>query len=119
MKEIQPKSSINATIRMPGSKSITHRALIAASLANGESLLKGFLTSKDTFYTVNALRELGVEISIAGKNITISGLGGKFPVAADRKEIFLGNSGTSYRLLLSTISLARGEYSLTGTPRMY
>jgi 3-phosphoshikimate 1-carboxyvinyltransferase len=119
VKEIQPKSSINATIRMPGSKSITHRALIAASLANGESLLKGFLTSKDTFYTVNALRELGVEISIAGKNITISGLGGKFPVAADRKKIFLGNSGTSYRLLLSTISLARGEYILTGTPRMY
>ncbi len=119
MKEIQPKPSIDATIRMPGSKSITHRALIAASLANGESLLQGFLTSKDTLYTVNALRELGVKISIAGENITISGSGGKFPVAADRKEIFLGNSGTSYRFLLSTVALARGEYILTGVPRMY
>jgi len=62
VKEIQPKPSIDATIRMPGSKSITHRALIAASLANGESLLQGFLASKDTLYTVNALRELGVKI---------------------------------------------------------
>jgi len=119
VKEIQLKPSIDATIRMPGSKSITHRALIAASLANGESLLQGFLTSKDTLYTVNALRELGVKISIAGENITISGSGGKFPVAADRKEIFLGNSGTSYRFLLSTVALARGEYILTGVPRMY
>ena len=119
MKEIKPKQSIDATIRIPGSKSITHRALIAASLANGESLLKGLLTSKDTLYTVNALRELGVQICIEGENITISGSRGKFLSAADRKEIFLGNSGTSYRLLLSTVALARGEYILTGNPRMY
>jgi len=119
VKEIKPKQSIDATIRIPGSKSITHRALIAASLANGESLLKGLLTSKDTLYTVNALRELGVQICIEGENITISGSRGKFLSAADRKEIFLGNSGTSYRLLLSTVALARGEYILTGNPRMY
>ena len=119
MKKIQHRQSIDASIRIPGSKSITHRALIAASLANGESLLKGFLPSKDTLYTVNALRELGVQICIEGENIIISGSGGKFLSAADRKEIFLGNSGTSYRLLLSTIALARGEYILTGNPRMY
>jgi len=119
LKKIQPRQSIDASIRIPGSKSITHRALIAASLANGESLLKGFLTSKDTLYTVNALRQLGVKISIEGENITISGSGGKFLPAVDRKEIFLGNSGTSYRLLLSTVALARGEYILYGAPRMY
>jgi len=119
VKKIQPRQSIDASIRIPGSKSITHRALIAASLANGESLFKGFLTSKDTLYTVNALRELGVQICIEGENATVSGSGGNFLSATDRKEIFLGNSGTSYRLLLSTVALARGDYILTGTPRMY
>jgi 3-phosphoshikimate 1-carboxyvinyltransferase len=119
MKEIQPKESIDAAVRIPGSKSITHRALIAASLANGETLLKGFLASEDIFYTINALRELGVQICIEGENATVSGSGGDFLSATDRKEIFLGNSGTSYRLLLSTVALARGEYILTGTPRMH
>ncbi len=119
MKEIQHRQSIDASIRIPGSKSITHRALIATSLANGESLLKGFLTSKDTLYTVNALRELGVQICIEGENATVSGLRGNFLSATDKKEIFLGNSGTSYRLLLSVVALAQGEYILSGTPRMH
>ena len=119
MKEIQPRPSINAAVRIPGSKSITHRALIAASLAKGESLIKGSLDSKDTLYTVNALRELGVKISVDGENTTVYGTRGKFLPAAGRKEIFLGNSGTSYRLLLSTVALAKGEYILTGIPRMH
>ena len=104
---------------MPGSKSITHRAFIAAGLAKGKSLLKGFLASEDTFYTVNALRELGVQISIEGADTIVSGSEGKFLPAAGRKEIFLGNSGTSYRLLLSAVALAKGEYILRGTPRMH
>jgi 3-phosphoshikimate 1-carboxyvinyltransferase len=119
VKKIQPRQSIDASIRIPGSKSITHRALIAASLANGETLLKGFLASEDIFYTINALRELGVQICIEGENATVSGSGGNLLSTADRKEIFLGDSGTSYRLLLSTVALARGEYILTGTPRMH
>ncbi len=119
MKEIQLRSSIDATVRMPGSKSITHRALITAACAEGESLLEKFLSCEDTLYTVNALRELGAQISIEGENTTVSGTGGKFSPAAGSKEIFLGNSGTSYRLLLSVVALAQGEYILTGTPRMY
>ncbi|KPK29086.1 MAG: hypothetical protein AMK69_07890 [Nitrospira bacterium SG8_3] len=119
MKEIQTRSSIDATVRIPGSKSITHRALITASLAKGESVLEAFLACEDTLYTVEGLQELGVEIIINGEDTKVQGTGGEFPSVGGRKEIFLGNSGTSYRLLLSTIALARGEYILTGTPRMY
>lgn len=118
MKEIHPKSSIDASVRIPGSKSVTHRALITAGLADGESLLKEFLPCEDTLFTLSALKELGVQISIEGENTIVSGTGGKFPFAPGRKEIFMGNSGTSYRLLLSTVALARGDYILTGTPRM-
>jgi 3-phosphoshikimate 1-carboxyvinyltransferase len=119
MKEIHPRSSINSVVRIPGSKSITHRALIIASLAQKESLLDGFLSSEDTLHTINALRELGVEISIEEEHVKVMGRGGNFSPVSDRKEIFLGNSGTSYRLLLSVVALARGEYVLTGTERMY
>ncbi|MGD8228299.1 MAG: 3-phosphoshikimate 1-carboxyvinyltransferase [Desulfobacteraceae bacterium] len=119
MKELQTRSSIDATVRIPGSKSITHRALITASLASGESDLEAFLASEDTLYTVKGLQELGVEISTDGDHAKVQGTGGDFPSAGSGREIFLGNSGTSYRLLLSTIALARGEYMVTGTPRMH
>jgi len=119
MKEIQPRSRINSFVRIPGSKSITHRALITAALADGESLLKDFLSSEDTLHTVHALRELGIGISIKGQDAFISGTGGNFPHAAGTKKIFLGNSGTSFRLLLSIAALARGGYILHGVPRMH
>ncbi len=119
MIEIRPRSHIDATVRIIGSKSVTHRALITAGMAKGESTLKEFLACEDTLYTVSALRELGVRISIEGESATVSGTGGEFSPPTGRKEIFLGNSGTSYRLLLSIIALARGEYILTGTTRMH
>jgi 3-phosphoshikimate 1-carboxyvinyltransferase len=119
MKKLPNRSSIDATVRIPGSKSITHRALITASLAKGESDLESFLACEDTLYTVKGLQELGVEISTDGDHTKVQGTGGEFPSVGGRKEIFLGNSGTSYRLLLSTIALAQGDYILTGTPRMH
>ena len=119
MKEIKPRSAIDAVVNIPGSKSLTHRAVIAAGLANGKSHIKNFLSCEDTLYTISALEKLGAEIFINGENMAISGTGGKFPHSLDRKEIFLGNSGTSYRLLLSTVALANGEFVLTGVPRMH
>ncbi len=119
MKEIRNRSSIDGGVRIPGSKSITHRALITSSLAKGESVLAAFLACEDTLHTVHALRELGVKITINEENARVLGIGGKFPSRAGSKEIFLGNSGTSYRLLLSTVALGRGEYILKGTPRMH
>jgi 3-phosphoshikimate 1-carboxyvinyltransferase len=119
MKEIKTISALDATVKIPGSKSITHRALIAAALADGNSMLKSFLSSEDTLYTLNALREMGVEIAIDGDDVSVSGNGGVFGGFSEKKEIFLGNSGTSYRLLLSVAALANREFVFTGSSRMY
>jgi 3-phosphoshikimate 1-carboxyvinyltransferase len=118
MEPIQIRSPVNATVKMPGSKSITHRALIAAGLARGVSRLKNVLICEDSRYTVNGLRELGIQITLKGDDAQILGAGGRFSNFDRTKEIFLGNSGTSFRLLLSTVALSRGEYILSGTPRM-
>jgi len=119
MKEIKPSGQVMATVAIPGSKSVTHRALIAAGLAEGNSSLHEFLRCEDTLYTADALRELGVGLSPAGETVAVEGTGGMFTRAPERKKIFLGNSGTSFRLLLGVFALAQGEFLLTGTPRMH
>lgn len=118
MKEIKLISDLYATSKIPGSKSITHRAIIAAGLAEGRSLLKNFLECEDTTYTANTLQELGVGISFETDNLRVAGTGGTFKPAPSRKELYLGNSGTSFRLLLSVVALGHGEFVMTGTPRM-
>jgi len=119
MKEIKPISSINAKVMIPGSKSISHRALITASLAKGESRLERFLECEDTLYTAHALQTMGLEIDLEEKIVSVTGNGGEFSPFVGKKEIFLGNSGTSYRLLLSVAALGRGEYIFTGSSRMH
>lgn len=118
MKEIKSLQKINRTVGIPGSKSITHRAIIAASLARGDSLLKNFLECEDTLYTANTLRELGADISSEGGILKVSGTGGSLQATSAKKELFLGNSGTSFRLLLSVVALGHGEFVMTGSPRM-
>ena len=112
------RSPVKAIVEIPGSKSITHRALIAAALAKGESILKKALICDDTLFTIAALKQLGASISIGDVGVGVTGTGGVFNRIPDRKEIYLGDSGTSYRLLLSTVALARGEFTLKGSPRM-
>ena len=118
MKEIKPISDLHVTVKTPGSKSITHRAIIAAGLAGGDSLLKNFLECEDTVYTANVLRELGVGIRFEGDNLRVLGTGGTIYSDQDLKELYLGNSGTSFRLILSVVALGHGEFVMTGTPRM-
>ncbi len=118
MKRLKPISEIDSEINIPGSKSVTHRALIAASLAEGESLLKDCLICEDTLYTLNALRALAITISVEEADVLVSGTGGKFSPITNRKEVFMGNSGTSYRLFLTAAALAQGEILLSGTSRM-
>jgi 3-phosphoshikimate 1-carboxyvinyltransferase len=118
MKPSQSGSPVNATVKIPGSKSITHRALIAAGLATGVSRLKNVLICEDSLYTVDGLREMGIQITLSGDDAQIIGGGGRFSRFDRTKEIFLGNSGTSFRLLLSTVALSQGEYILSGSSRM-
>jgi 3-phosphoshikimate 1-carboxyvinyltransferase len=118
MKEIQPKNSIDARVRAPGSKSLIHRALVASGLAVGTISLSGFLKCEDTLYTADALQGLGVGMVAKEEDLTVDGRGGEFPIESGIRQIYMGNSGTSYRLLLSVLSLSRGQYILTGTSRM-
>ncbi len=118
MKQIQTRTGVRAVVPIPGSKSVGHRALIAASLGVGESRIRNFGACEDTLFTLEALRELGVSISARGEDLAVSGTGGRFPFSQGTKSLFLGNSGTSYRLLMATVSLARGDFMLRGSKRM-
>lgn len=116
MIEIQPLDNIDVTIEVPGSKSLTQRALIAASLAEGTSQIIGPLESEDTKYSSAALEQMGVTIQ-RNKNWTITGNGGL--ISPSEKPIFLGNNGTATRFLTSVVGLGHSPYTIDGDKRMY
>lgn len=117
--EIKPIAHpLNATVRVPGSKSLTNRALLIASLANGTTRITNALFSDDSRYFAMALQTLGFDIQLDEVNheMTITGLGGKIP--ANKAELFIGNTGTAARFLTAFLTLGHGEYILDGEPRM-
>ena len=116
--EIQPTGPLHATIRPPGSKSLTNRALICAALAEGTSTLAGALDSEDTQVMVESLRRLGIQVNVdtAARQMVVHGAAGSIP--AQSADLFIGNSGTSVRFLTALATLGRGEYRLDGVPRM-
>jgi len=118
MISIRTQTALDAVVDIPGSKSITHRALIAAAMAEGESTLSGALSCEDTRLTARALRQMGAHILWKGDAIRVLGTGGRIEPPSDGSGLFLGNSGTSFRLLLSTSALGSGRFSLSGTRRM-
>ncbi|MCB2217460.1 3-phosphoshikimate 1-carboxyvinyltransferase [Desulfofustis glycolicus] len=116
MIEIQTASGLDATITVPGSKSITQRALIAASLADGRSILRGPLTSEDTEYSSRALRALGVHLETGEDTWYVDGTGGTIGVPSE--HLYLGNNGTATRFLTSVAALGVGEVIIDGDERM-
>lgn len=116
MKEIQPLASTDTTLTVPGSKSLTQRALIAAALANGESILQFPLASEDTEYTSQALAAMGITVEPAQEQWRVQGKGGA--IATPGQEIFLGNNGTATRFLTSVAALGHGAFTITGDQRM-
>lgn len=116
--EISPCGPLLGTIRPPGSKSITNRALICAALANGSSQLRGALDSEDTRVMIAALQQLGIAIEAnADKSeLAISGCGGRIPTR--EADMFLANSGTSIRFLTALATLGMGQFRLDGVERM-
>ncbi len=106
----------DTTVNVPGSKSHTHRLLIACALANGVSSITNGLRSEDTLLTLNALRQMGVTIDNTSDCIIVNGTGGK--IKSSKEPIYLANSGTSMRLLTAVASIGEGRYLLTGTDRM-
>lgn len=128
--EIVPLAKpVRAEITVPGSKSITNRALILAALADGEVTLTGALWSEDTQVMVEALKVLGFEVKVeadvaefCNRTITVRGLGGKIPNAGTPEkplELFVGNAGTAARFLAAMVCLGNGVYRLSGVPRMH
>ncbi|HVF25023.1 MAG TPA: 3-phosphoshikimate 1-carboxyvinyltransferase [Anaerolineales bacterium] len=109
---------LKATVRVPGSKSLTNRALMISALANGTTRLTNALFSDDSHYFVRALQALGfnVQLDESNQEMAVKGLGGKIP--ATKAELFIGNSGTTVRFLSAFLTLGNGEYVLDGEPRM-
>jgi 3-phosphoshikimate 1-carboxyvinyltransferase len=113
-----PKTSaVDLTFTAPASKSYTHRALIAAALAEGKSTLFRPLESEDTKLTANALRMLGVTIEEQERKMIVTGCNGYLPNRG-MTTLDLNNSGTSLRLLTTLALLCRHPVILTGSARM-
>ncbi|MBI1314022.1 3-phosphoshikimate 1-carboxyvinyltransferase [bacterium] len=116
---VQPVSGpISGSIRPPGSKSLTNRALITAALANGTTHLNGVLASDDTRVMVESLNRLGVSVEhdLAAKTMIVAGCGGTPPVGD--ADLWLENSGTSIRFLTALAALCHGRIRLDGNKRM-
>jgi 3-phosphoshikimate 1-carboxyvinyltransferase len=127
--EIVPLAKpVRAEITVPGSKSITNRALILAALAEGEVTLEGALWSEDTQIMVECLQELGFMVDVrpdpnefSNRTITVYGKGGTVPPGGTEQqpvELFVGNAGTAARFLAAFVCLGRGVYKVHGVPRM-
>jgi 3-phosphoshikimate 1-carboxyvinyltransferase len=110
--------ALHAKVRVPGSKSLTNRALLIASLAKGTTRLTNALFSDESCYFAKALQTLGFEIQLDAANheMTITGLGGHIP--SRKSELFIGNAGTAARFLSAFLTLGNGEYRLDGDSRM-
>jgi 3-phosphoshikimate 1-carboxyvinyltransferase len=117
---IEPLREIpqSVSIRVPGSKSLTNRALIVAAMADGPSKLSGALDSDDTRVMVDSLQRLGISVAHDPDTatITVQGCGGRIP--AKQAELFVANSGTSLRFLAAMLATGKGTYRLDGSPRM-
>src|SRR6266508_1641515 len=109
---------LSATVRVPGSKSLTNRALLIAALADGTIRLTNALFSDDSLYFAKALQTLGFDVQLDEVNseMTVRGLGGRIP--SNKAELFIGNAGTAARFLSAFLPLGHGEYILDGDSRM-
>lgn len=126
---VPPAGPVLATVVLPGSKSLTNRALTLAALADGTVALRGALWSEDTQAMTNCLRTLGFSISVepdpaepANRTITVIGQGGKIPNTGTKEaplELHVENAGTAARFLAALVCLGQGSYRLSGVPRMH
>ncbi len=116
--DLQPIRTVQGTVRLPGSKSISNRTLLLAALAQGSTILREVLDSDDTRHMITALRALGVRCEDAGEHaVAVHGVNGAFPVK--KAELFLGNAGTAVRPLTAVLAFCGGEYRVDGVARMH
>ena len=117
----QVRKDILAHVHVPGSKSITNRALLLAAMAQGTSVLRGCLTSDDAVHFLSCLKNLGFPVKEEkgeglGSNITITGFGGEIP--NKKAEIYVGSAGTAARFLVAMLAFSDGEYVVKSSEQM-
>ncbi|MFT6977920.1 MAG: 3-phosphoshikimate 1-carboxyvinyltransferase, partial [Shewanella psychromarinicola] len=110
---------MNGEINIPGSKSISNRALLLATLAKGTTTLTNLLDSDDIRYMLASLKQLGVNYRLSNNNTVCELEGMGSPLNSEQAQsLFLGNAGTAMRPLCAALTLGHGEFTLTGEPRM-
>ena len=115
---IGPFTRAQGSIVLPGSKSISNRALLLAALSSGTTTLTNLLDADDTQVMRNALRQLGLSVTDkADKVCVVQGCGGKFPVRD--ADLFMGNAGTAIRPLTAALAMQGANYRLSGVARMH
>jgi 3-phosphoshikimate 1-carboxyvinyltransferase len=116
--EIGPFTRAQGSIILPGSKSISNRALLLAALSSGTTTLKNLLDADDTQVMRNALRQLGLSVIDQANHVcVVEGCNGKFPVR--EADLFMGNAGTAIRPLTAALAMQGGNYHLSGVARMH
>jgi 3-phosphoshikimate 1-carboxyvinyltransferase len=113
---VRPIARAQGVVRLPGSKSISNRALLLAALAEGTTVLTRLLDADDTRVMIEALRALGIAIERDGDTARVGGCDGRFP--ARSADLFLGNAGTATRSLTAALAFADGRYRIDGVARM-
>ncbi|EWM26612.1 5-enolpyruvylshikimate-3-phosphate synthase [Nannochloropsis gaditana] len=115
---VQPISTFEGEIELPGSKSISNRILLLSALSQGTTVVDNLLQSEDIEYMIQALLDLGIKLEKTGENQwTVQGRGAAFD--SDKPlELYLGNAGTAMRPLTAALCAGHGDFTLDGTPRM-
>ncbi len=116
VRTIAPIANARGDVQLPGSKSISNRALLLAALANGTTRLTGLLDADDTRVMIDALRALGVSVAQGALATEVTGCGGRF--ARREAQLNLGNAGTAMRPLAAVLAFSGGRYVLDGVARM-
>ncbi|MGN0908515.1 MAG: 3-phosphoshikimate 1-carboxyvinyltransferase, partial [Succinivibrio sp.] len=117
--KIEKLGSVSGRVTLPGSKSLSNRALLCAALSEGRTALLNLLRSDDTARMIGALKALGVQISERGTACEVEGLGHAFDTGLNRVVLDLGNAGTAMRPLCAALAFSNGAFVLTGSQRMF
>lgn len=117
---LKPLKHVRGEVTLPGSKSLSNRILLLAALARGKTHITNLLNSDDVRHMLNALRTLGVKYKLNEdrSECTVQGRAGVFS-SFNSCELFLGNAGTAVRPLTAALCLSKGDFKITGEPRMY
>ena len=104
-------------VSLPGDKSISHRAVLIGGISAGKTKARNFLEAGDSMHTVSAFREMGIDVKIEKKAVLVSG-GGLYGLSRPARKLYLGNSGTTMRLLPGILAGQKFEATLTGDPSL-